>query len=246
MAADIRRNCKQIHIRNQTSARKEMEEVEPETVPSSGNPQMEEEDASEPDTVPFFGIGQITFSPPSDVPLFSSRNDVDEATFFANYGSRRSRQIPSHWPTQESYERYYIQLKRDISGIYELLLCTCRLRSPHPLRVNNDRGCRWSWREFRLIQDEERFLESQNIPFTPGEYYARPFCPYLSFGLILRSLLVIVISCVVAAIIACLPSIYTARYLLQMTNVTPWTVIRKHPWYFTKVGQGLTLLFCIC
>lgn len=92
-----------------------------------------------------------------------------------------------------------------------------------------------------MIQTEERQLEAREIPFTPGEYYSQPYCPYLSFGLVFRALLVIIVSCVVAAIIACIPSIYTARYLLKMTYATPWAVIRKHPWFFTKVNQKSTL-----
>merc|ERR1712080_473543 len=130
---------------------------------------------------------------------------------------------PPHWPRLETMRR---------------------MRGSHPLIVNNERTSllSLSWRDYLLVSEAERELGSQDsMGLTLAEFYVRPLVT-CSLGTVARFITMSFVWFAVSMVLASVPSLYTAKYLLGADDATPWVVISSHPFYITKVWAFGTLI----
>ena len=90
-----------------------------------------------------------------------------------------------------------------------------------------------------VFKEAEKQVEYQRLGLTPEEYYTRPFSTPISC---LRISGAIVCLILLSVTLACFPSIYATKYLLQMSNQTAWDVVQEHSDLLTKVKYNLKII----
>ena len=111
------------------------------------------------------------------------------------------------------------------------------MRGSHPIIVNNEDESSLSWRQYLLVSEAERELESEdNMGLTPAEFYVRPYNFSCSLGKFARKAAILFSLVAASGVVASLPSFYTAKYLLKSEAMSsPWDVFSRHPLYIIKV-----------
>ena len=83
------------------------------------------------------------------------------------------------------------------------------------------------WRDYLLVSEAER-----ELGLAPEEFCVSR--PLFTCSSVTRYVVIFSVLLVLSTMMACVPSLYTATYLLG-TDDTPWIVIKSNPLYMAKV-----------